>query len=201
MTVALDLDLQIAVEDPDLPSAAQFELWVAAALEGRRARAALSIRLVEPAESQALNRDYRSIDRPTNVLSFPFEPPPGIDPADPVNDLIGDLVICSQLVQQEAREQGKTPESHWAHLVVHGVLHLIGYHHDTPEHAAEMESLETEILVGLGFPPPYEDQESMEDHDCDRNAAIDLERLTTVTTLAGVNPSGNGGAAPEGALP
>lgn len=165
MSIALDLDLQIAAEDPDHPSQQQFECWVRAALTGRRAHSALTIRLVEPAESQALNRQYRAIDRPTNVLSFPFEPPPGIDPEDPICDLIGDLVICSALVRQEASAQGKALEAHWAHLVVHGVLHLIGHDHDTPARATEMESLETAILVGLGFPPPYEDQESVEESE------------------------------------
>ncbi|QIK37529.1 rRNA maturation RNase YbeY [Caldichromatium japonicum] len=163
MSLDLDLDLQIAAEDRDHPTLQQLERWVVAALSGRRNRAALTIRLVEPSESQALNRQYRGSDRPTNVLSFPFELPPGIDPRDPIHGLIGDLVICSALVRQEASAQGKALEAHWAHLVVHGVLHLIGYDHHSPGQAAEMESLETAILAGLGFPPPYEDQEAMEE--------------------------------------
>lgn len=163
MNPFLDLDLQVATEDPDHPTLKQFALWVKAALGGQRDRAALTIRLVDPEESRALNRQYRGSDRPTNVLSFPFEPPPGIDPEDPIHDLLGDLVICSALVRQEASAQGKALEAHWAHLVIHGVLHLLGYDHETPEQAAVMEGLETELLSALGFPPPYEDQDHPED--------------------------------------
>ncbi|QGU32611.1 rRNA maturation RNase YbeY [Thermochromatium tepidum] len=163
MSLELELDLQIATADTDHPSSSQFEHWVRAALEQAdppwpRPRAELTIRLVAPEEGQALNRQYRGCDRPTNVLSFPFEPPPGLDPDNPIHDLLGDLVICTEVVRREALEQGKTLEAHWAHMVVHGVLHLLDYDHVTDAEAAVMETLETAILSGLGFDPPYDDQ-------------------------------------------
>jgi probable rRNA maturation factor len=168
MSVELELDLQVATEDADHPLPPQFERWVQAALEQadppfQRLRAELTIRLVDPDESQALNLQYRGRDKPTNVLSFPFELPLGIDADDPIHDLLGDLVICTEVVRREALEQGKTPEAHWAHMVVHGVLHLLDYDHITDAEAAVMETLETAILGGLGFPPPYEDQGNLED--------------------------------------
>lgn len=158
MSVQLDLDLQLATDCPDLPLPPQFERWVIAALDGRRERAALTIRVVDPDEGAALNRQYRGIDRPTNVLSFPFDLPPGLvpDADDPIADLLGDLVICDDVVRREAQEQGKEPHAHWAHLVVHGVLHLLDYDHINETEATAMEALETTILCGLGFPPPYE---------------------------------------------
>jgi probable rRNA maturation factor len=160
--VALDLDLQIACEAADLPAPADFERWAAAALSGRRARAELTIRLVDAEEGAALNRSYRGREGPTNVLSFPFDVPPelgiGLDPQDPIADLLGDLVICAEVVQREAREQCKTAQAHWAHMVVHGVLHLLDYDHLTERDAEEMETLESGILGTLEFPSPYEDQ-------------------------------------------
>lgn len=160
--VTLDLDLQIACEAADLPAPADFERWAAAALFGRRARAELTIRLVDAEEGAALNRRYRGREGPTNVLSFPFDVPPelgiGLDPQDPIADLLGDLVICAEVVQREAREQCKTAQAHWAHMVVHGVLHLLDYDHLTERDAEEMETLESGILGTLGFPSPYEDQ-------------------------------------------
>lgn len=158
MSVALDLDLQVATAATDLPAGADLERWAAAALSGRRARAALTIRLVDAQESADLNGTYRGRAGATNVLSFPFDLPPGIDPRDPIADLLGDLVICADVVQREAREQGKAPSAHWAHMVVHGVLHLLDYDHLNEDDAGEMESLETAILGALGFPSPYEDQ-------------------------------------------
>ncbi|MBK1720190.1 rRNA maturation RNase YbeY [Thiocystis violacea] len=160
----LDLDLQIAAEDAGLPARPRLERWVMAVLEGRRERAALTIRVVDPDESRALNRQYRGFDKPTNVLSFPFELPPGLSPDDPIADLLGDLVICAEVVRLEALEQGKDGLAHWAHMVVHGVLHLLDYDHMTESDAAEMEALETAILGGLGFPHPYEHQDDLEDH-------------------------------------
>ena len=151
----LDLDLQVASEAPDLPAAADFARWAAAALEGRRERAALTIRIVDAAEGQALNLRFRGQDRPTNVLSFPFEAPPGLPAGEGLDDLLGDLVICAPVVSREALEQGKAEPAHWAHLVVHGVLHLLDFDHLTDAEAQIMEGLETAILVRLGFPPPY----------------------------------------------
>jgi probable rRNA maturation factor len=123
---------------------------VTACLRARAATAAeITLRLVDEPESQALNRAYRGIDRPTNVLSFSYDPPPGSDA------LVGDLVICAPVVAREATAQGKAPEAHWAHLVVHGTLHLLGHDHQNDEEAREMESLEVQILAELGFPDPY----------------------------------------------
>jgi probable rRNA maturation factor len=157
----LVLDLQIATSEAPVPAQTDLARWATAALEGRRGRAELTIRVVGREEGRALNRRYRGPDRPTNVLSFPFERPAGMGADAPfqdvLGDLLGDLVICAPVVHDEAREQGKTEAAHWAHLVVHGVLHLIDYDHVTDEEAAQMEALETAIILALGFPPPYEE--------------------------------------------
>lgn len=155
----LELDLQITCPAPALPAEAQFRTWAAAALAGRREAAELTIRVVDEVEGTQLNQRYRGRPGPTNVLSFPFDPPPGLPP----QDLIGDLVICAPLVAREAALQGKPQDAHWAHLVVHGTLHLLGYDHLTDPDAEEMEAMETVILAGLGFPSPYEAPESPND--------------------------------------
>ena len=149
----LDLDVQNVSTAPGIPAEADFAHWADAALAGRRECAELTIRVVDEEEGDALNRRYRGRCGPTNVLSFPFDAPPGLSECD----LIGDLVICAPVVEREAEEQGKTLAAHWAHMVVHGVLHLIGYDHLSEAQAAEMEGLETNTLGGLGFPSPYED--------------------------------------------
>ena len=150
----LTLDLQSASTQDDLPDADQLAAWLRAALSGRRERAEVSVRLVDEAESQTLNRTYRGKDTPTNVLSFPFEIPEGIDD-DELNALLGDLVICAPVVRREAREQGKPERHHWAHMVVHGTLHLLGHDHIDPDEAEHMEQLERDILASLGLPDPY----------------------------------------------
>jgi probable rRNA maturation factor len=150
--MSLELDLQIASDSTPIPTQADLRRWATAALADRRACAELTIRVVDEAESAELNLRYRGKPPPTNVLSFPFEPPPGLA----ATDLIGDLVICAPVVEREAVDQGKALEAHWAHMVIHGVLHLIGYDHVGNTEAAEMERLETVILCGLGFPQPYE---------------------------------------------
>jgi len=151
-----------------LPSAEDLQRWVLAALDPQHSPrqavphwpAELTIRITDEAESAEFNQRYRGRPGPTNILSFPFEPPPGIDTSDPtcaeINALLGDLLICAPLVQCEAAEQGKTETAHWAHLVVHGTLHLLGYDHLTAVEAASMEALEIDILGALGFPSPYE---------------------------------------------
>lgn len=159
----LELDVQLATESAELPAIAQLEQWVIAALAGTRERAELTIRIVDQHESAMLNREYRGIDRPTNVLSFPFELPPGIAPDDPITDLLGDIVICAAVVEREAQEQHKKLIAHWAHLVVHGVLHLRGYDHLDDSEAEHMEALETQIMGALGFPPPYDSQFNQDD--------------------------------------
>ncbi|MBK1642049.1 rRNA maturation RNase YbeY [Chromatium okenii] len=152
----IDLDVQLATECTHLPPLSQLEQWVTAALADSRACAELTIRVVSEAESAALNQQYRGIDRPTNILSFPFEVPPGIDADDPIQNLLGDLVICAEVVAREAQEQNKTLAAHWAHLIVHGVLHLRGYDHLDDSDAEAMEALETRLICALGFPPPYD---------------------------------------------
>jgi probable rRNA maturation factor len=144
--------LGYAVPRGGLPSPVSFRRWVAAALHGvkRRKPAELAIRIVDAEEGRALNRDYRGKDYATNVLSFPAELPPGV-----ALPLIGDLAICAPVVLREAAEQGKLARDHWAHLTVHGVLHLLGYDHIEDGEAEAMEALETRILAGLGIADPY----------------------------------------------
>jgi len=148
--IALALDVQNASGMPDLPGYGQFYRWTAAALGGRRAGVQLSIRLVDEPEGAELNRRFRGRHGATNVLSFPYEPLPGMVDCD----LLGDLVICAPLVVRESQVQGMPPEARWAHLVVHGVLHLLGYDHTDTAEAMEMEGLERDLLLGLGFPAP-----------------------------------------------
>jgi len=153
--VNLDLDLQIVCEAQANPEPAHVDRWIREALAERDFdQAVVVVRIVDEAESEELNHAYRHKDSPTNVLSFPFEPPPGI-PADELDGYLGDLVICAPVVAREAAEQGKTTDAHWAHLVIHGVLHLLGYDHQNDAEAAEMEGREREILARLGFPDPY----------------------------------------------
>ena len=145
------IDLQIASENiDDLPTLEQIEQWATAAVQPESDDVEMTVRIVDEAESQALNRTYRAKDRPTNVLSFPFECPTEVS-----LPLLGDLVICRQVVEYEAAEQEKPLMAHWAHMVVHGSLHLLGYDHIDDTEAEEMESLETKIMQGLGFVDPY----------------------------------------------
>ncbi|QKT03106.1 rRNA maturation RNase YbeY [Ectothiorhodospiraceae bacterium 2226] len=148
----LELDLQVAPEVAGhaLPSAAALRRYARAAMAGHRSRGALTIRIVGEPESQALNARYRQRNHPTNVLSFPYENPPGM-----TLSLLGDLVICAPVVEREAREQGKPVEAHWAHLIAHGMLHLLGYEHQDDAQAQIMEALEIAILDTLGYPNPY----------------------------------------------
>lgn len=133
-----------------LPAEADFQRWLEAVLPQFQDVAEVTVRLVDEAESHELNLTYRGKDKPTNVLSFPFEAPPEIE-----LPLLGDLIICRQVVEQEAIEQEKALLAHWAHMVVHGSLHLLGYDHIVDDEAEEMESIETEIMQSLGYPDPY----------------------------------------------
>lgn len=149
--MAIYLDLQHATADEaGLPTEAEFQQWLEAAVTPFQTDAEVTIRLVDEQESHALNLQYRGKDRPTNVLSFPFEAPPEIE-----IDLLGDLIICRQVVETEALEQQKPLNAHWAHMVVHGSLHLLGYDHIEDDEAEEMEALETEIMQNMGFVDPY----------------------------------------------
>jgi len=143
------LELQIATAG-EYPAEAQFQCWLDAALAGREQDSEVVIRLVDEAESADLNQQYRHKSGPTNILSFPFEAPPGVD-----MDLLGDLVICAPLIVKEAAEQHKAVEQHWAHITVHGVLHLLGYDHIEEQEAERMEALEIAILQTLNIANPY----------------------------------------------
>ena len=153
----LSLELQMASELADLPVRADFERWLQATLEGRRDQAALTIRVVDEGESQELNLAYRQKDKPTNVLSFPFEVPAHLPEELRASyaEELGDLVICAPVVAQEANDQRKLVQHHWAHMVIHGTLHLLGYDHIEAKEAEEMESLETAILDTLAIADPY----------------------------------------------
>ncbi|MHA1568741.1 MAG: rRNA maturation RNase YbeY [Alphaproteobacteria bacterium] len=144
------LDVQRAVEGG--PEDEDIRRWVEAVLAdaGRIGTPELTVRIVDEDEIRALNQTYRHQTGSTNVLSFPFEAPPEVD-----LDLLGDLVIAAPVVAREAREQGKTETAHWAHLIVHGTLHLLGLDHQTPAAAEAMEAREVRILQALDFPNPY----------------------------------------------
>ena len=145
------VDLQIATENIEgLPTEEQIVQWATGAVQPEGNEGEMTVRIVDEAESHELNLTYRGKDRPTNVLSFPFECPDEVE-----LPLLGDLVICRQVVEREASEQEKPLMAHWAHMVVHGSLHLLGYDHIEDDEAEEMESLETQIMQGLGFDDPY----------------------------------------------
>ena len=135
------------------------QVWVAAAIAAAAhpagAGVEVSVRVVDADEIRALNERYRQQDKPTNVLSFPAELPaaPAGQPA-----LLGDIIICAPVVRSEAEQQGKTLQSHWAHLLVHGTLHLLGYDHLQDADAERMEGLEASILAAHGIANPYASQ-------------------------------------------
>lgn len=156
--MTLRIDVQVGGTRSGLPGVAKFRHWARSALAGRRREAELAIRIVDAAESRALNRRYRGKDQPTNVLAFPAELPPELE-----LPLLGDLVICREVVEAEAAAQAKPPDAHWAHMVVHGTLHLVGYDHESDAEAATMEALEAEILGELGWPDPYQQRDESDD--------------------------------------
>ena len=147
--MAIILDLQNESAATPAPAAEQVRQWLNAALQAAYPRLEQTIRIVDESESRALNRQFRDRDSATNVLAFPAD-------SDLLDyDCLGDLVICAPLVAAEAKAQGKSEDAHWAHLVVHGMLHLQGYDHQTEAQAARMEALEVEILDTLGYTNPY----------------------------------------------
>ncbi len=148
------MHIQHAAEDDDQPDDDQLRHWVDATTDLLPHDCELTIRIVDIQEITLLNREYRHQDKATNVLSFPFERPMGI-PEDAFPALLGDVVICASVVNREA--SGNT-HAHWAHMVIHGVLHLLGHDHETEADAAVMEALETGLLAGLGFADPYSAQ-------------------------------------------
>ncbi len=144
----LDLDLSMGLDTGGLPTAEDFSTWACTVLPPGRWN--LSIRLVDEPEGRALNARFRGRDYATNVLSFPAELPQGVE-----LPLLGDLVLCVPVIEREALRQGKPPLHHWAHLTIHGVLHLLGHDHQTDEQARTMEAREVAALAGLGIPDPY----------------------------------------------
>jgi probable rRNA maturation factor len=160
---AVHVDRQLASDAKDLPTQAALERWVAAVLARHldEHRNELTVRFVDDDESRALNHTYRGKDSATNVLSFPFEGPPGV-----ALPLLGDLVICAPVVRREAEQQAKTLLDHYAHMVIHGTLHLMGYDHVEDGEAEIMEALECAILAELGIAAPYQPAPP-EQHDSD----------------------------------
>jgi probable rRNA maturation factor len=148
--MTIELEVQRATSLQPLPGDQQFEQWVRAAL-GELNAAIVTLRIVGLEEMRRLNRRYRGKDAATNVLSFPADLPGAVD-----LPLLGDVVLCAPLVVEEAQTQGKAPDAHWAHLTIHGVLHLLGYDHVDRTGAAVMEGLEIELLGDLGIGNPYE---------------------------------------------
>lgn len=153
------LDLQVACEAPGLPEEIDIADWLALTVASSNvllpAASEVSIRVVDEAESRALNAQYRGHDAPTNVLSFPAELDalPGLPPED--RTLLGDIVVCAPVVEREAAQQGKDASHHWTHMLVHGVLHLLGFDHVDNDEARRMEALEVRILATGGVPNPY----------------------------------------------
>lgn len=147
----LTLTIQHIAEAPHIPSDEQFTQWAHIALDGRKETAEICIRLVDKEESATLNQQYRQKIGPTNVLSFTSALPPNLAK----DYLLGDLVICVPLVAEEAEAENITTEAHWAHLVIHGCLHLLGYDHELDNEAEIMEKLETKLMLELGFKDPY----------------------------------------------
>jgi probable rRNA maturation factor len=145
------IDVEVNSSSTQIPSIENIELWISTALQSDELnQAEVSVYIVDEAESQELNTQYRGKDKPTNVLSFPADIPDEVGVP-----LLGDLVICAPVVEREAQEQGKTLAAHWAHMLVHGTLHLLGYDHIEDDEAEVMEALETRLITQLNFPAPY----------------------------------------------
>lgn len=190
LNMDVDVDVQYASKEADLPDKDILTQWVKCALfsiplihkevtsvldssqkklpflpylfrsqkdnDNEEGNVEMTIRIVDEVEARQLNERWRQRAYPTNVLSFPFECPPGLD-----IPLLGDIVICAPLVASEAVEQHKPQQAHWVHLVIHGTLHLLGYDHISESQAQVMESLETRILHDLGYPNPYHNIEPL----------------------------------------
>ena len=149
------VDVQLAVDDGSVPTADDIAAWVNRAVDaaGSAGDMEVSVRVVSAAEMQQLNSEFRSQDKPTNVLSFPAGDLAGLP--DDAERPLGDIVVCAAVVADEAEQQGKTLRDHWAHMIVHGTLHLLGFDHDNDSDAAEMESLEIRIMTDHGLANPY----------------------------------------------
>jgi probable rRNA maturation factor len=151
---ALEVEVQIVSSSESVPASESLQAWVESAMD-RRCAATLTLRVVDETESSELNERFRTASGPTNVLAFP----PGDSLPDIADELppLGDIVICAPVVEREAAEQGKSLDAHWAHICIHGALHLLGFDHETENEAEVMEAREVEILQSLGFPNPYID--------------------------------------------
>jgi len=161
------VDVQLALDETssvEVPENKQIQQWAAAAIkaarnednQGKNQNTQMTVRIVEEAEISQLNEDFRHKTGATNVLSFPFVLPPGI-PENESAQPLGDLVVCAAVVNKEAKEQLKNNSAHWAHIVIHGTLHLLGLDHQNKKEAYDMESLETNTMFELGFPDPYKE--------------------------------------------
>jgi len=151
------IDIDSAADDATAPPEDDLRHWISTALDralaDRAGPAEVSVRVVDADEIRTLNREYRHRDRPTNVLSFPVGEVPGLPQGEPVP--LGDVVVCASVVADEAAEQGKAVADHWAHMIVHGVLHLLGHDHAEDAEARAMEGLERRILGEFGVADPY----------------------------------------------
>jgi probable rRNA maturation factor len=150
-----DLDVQRIIDSPLLPGDEELQLWLEAALIDYSQDAEVLIRIVDSQEITGLNKQYRHKTGSTNILSFPLEMPEGVQGLN----LLGDLVICAEVLEREAREQKKALKDHWAHIVIHGILHLIGFDHINEKDAAEMEAKEINVLHQLQIDNPYQEKE------------------------------------------
>ena len=148
--MSIKIEIQYATEINDLPEEGLIKKWVNSSLNGYIENAELTIRIVDKAEGAQLNEKWRNAQGPTNVLSFPYS-----DLNETTKSIQGDIVICAPVILREAAEQKKSVDAHWAHIIVHGILHLLGYDHDNENDANEMESLETSILGKLKISDPY----------------------------------------------
>jgi probable rRNA maturation factor len=152
----MNVDVQIVASTTGIPSVDDIRRWVAAAVAANATDpdTEVSVRVVDEEEMQTLNRDYRDQDKSTNVLAFPAGDVQGLPSGESL--LLGDIVVCAAVIAREADEQGKALGDHWSHILVHGVLHLLGHDHMTESETGEMEALERDILAGLGIADPYE---------------------------------------------
>lgn len=149
------VDVQLAADDESIPAADDIAIWVNRAIDaaGSSSKREVSVRVVDADEMQQLNSEFRDQDKPTNVLSFPAGELAGLP--DDADRPLGDIVVCAAVVADEAEQQGKRPGDHWAHMIVHGTLHLLGFDHESDSDAAEMEGLENRIMTDHGIASPY----------------------------------------------
>jgi probable rRNA maturation factor len=148
--MTIEIDIQYATDKKGIPGPAKIRKWARLGLADIREEAVMTIRIVDNSESAALNKAWRGKNKATNVLSFPA----GDNPLMP--ELFGDLALCAKVISSEAKQQGKTLDAHWAHMIIHGILHLAGYDHIKPREARKMEAVEISKLQSLKFPNPYE---------------------------------------------